>query len=213
MKEKNVLYVILKEALTGAGCPICKLLHKRKEEWIESLLYELAGDAYVRKRIRERGFCAHHLWNILGYVKDHLGLGSLTTSIILHDLLSSVISSLEKGEKMQQLNSCVLCELLRKRKEIYIDSLAEWIEEPELFNLFQIGEPMFCLPHLVALLEKMSPEMSSKILSIQLEKMRTVNDKLRSLIRKSDYIVEEKITAEEAEAKKAAVEALKGKDL
>ena len=121
-------------------------------------------------------------------------------------------SVLEIGESKKN-ERCVLCDFLGESEEIYLDSLAKWIEDPEMLELFREGESVFCIPHLTAILRKVSDETASEILKIQLEKMRKVDDKLKSLIRKFDYRVKEEITAEEADARKIAAEILKGKDM
>ncbi|MEM1976506.1 MAG: DUF6062 family protein [Nitrososphaerota archaeon] len=211
--EKHILYALLKNSLTDSGCPICKLLSRRKEEWIGSLFHELASDAHVRRRIREKGFCAHHLWDIIRYVEANPGIDGLTTSIILQDLLSSKIEQLERGEIPKHPHECVICEILEEGEEIYISSLAEWIGEPEILNLFRGERSMLCLPHLTALLRRMGGEIASEVLRIQLEKMKSIDYRLRSLIRKYDYMVEERIAVEEIEAKRVAAEILRGMDI
>lgn len=81
-----------------------------------------------------------------------------------------------------------------------------------LLDLFSDGEPIFIISHLVGFVVKISNDAASEILKFSLKNGK-VDDDLESLIRKSEYVVEEKITAEEAEAKKVASKILRWKSI
>ena len=57
-EEKDVVYISLKSALMEEGCPICLLVSKRRDQWIETLFYELVTSSETRRKLRE-GASAH----------------------------------------------------------------------------------------------------------------------------------------------------------
>jgi len=109
-----VVYVSLKSALMEEGCPICLLVSKRRDQWIETLFYEFVTSNETRRRLRERGFCTHHLWYILDYLEKNLGIDGLGISIILHDLLSTSIELLEKMNVSEKRPECLLCSIIKE---------------------------------------------------------------------------------------------------
>jgi hypothetical protein len=212
-REKDAIYVALKSALMEEGCPICLLVSKRKDQWIETLFYELVTDSETRRKLREKGFCPHHTWYILDYLEKNPGIDGLGISIILHDLLSTNIELLEKENMPEKRPECLLCTIIKEYERDYLNSLAEWIATPEFMNLFSEGNSAFCLPHLAALMRKIDGKYRPIILKIQLEKMRKILERLELFINKSDYRYQGNVTREEAKARYLASQVLGGVDL
>jgi hypothetical protein len=212
-REKDVVYVSLKSALMEEGCPICLLVSKRRDQWIETLFYELVTNSETRRRLRERGFCTHHLWYILDYLEKNLGIDGLGISIILHDLLSTSIEQLERMNVSEKRPECLLCSIIKEYERNYLDSLAEWIATQEFMRLFGEGDSVFCLPHLAALLREIDNRHGLAILKIQLEKMRRILGRLELFISKSDYRYLRDLRGEEAKARYLALQVLGGINL
>lgn len=212
-REKDVIYAVLKSAFMGRGCPICSLISRRRDQWIETLFYELIINSETRRKVREHGFCSHHIWYILDYLERNRGIDGLGVSIILHDLLSTSIELLEKGDLPEKSSKCLLCIYIKECERDYLDSLAEWIMTPEFMTLFKDGDSVFCLSHLAELLRKINDKHRPIILKIQLEKMRRIIEQLGLFISKSDYRHWENLTEEEAEARYLASQVLGGMDL
>jgi len=212
-EEKDVVYVSLKSTLMEEGCPICLLVSKRRDQWIETLFYELVTSSETRRKLRERGFCTHHLWYILDYLEKNLGIDGLGISIILHDLLSTSIELLESMNVSKKRPECLLCSIIKEYERDYLDSLAEWITTQEFMRLFSEGDSVFCLPHLAALLRKIDNRHGLAILKIQLEKMRRILGRLELFISKSDYRYLGDLRGEEAKARYLALQVLGGINL
>ncbi|MCL7386657.1 MAG: DUF6062 family protein [Thaumarchaeota archaeon] len=212
-REKDVVYVSLKSALMEEGCPICLLVSKRRDQWIETLFYELITSSETRKKLRERGFCTHHLWYILEYLEENLGIDGLGISIILHDLLSTSIELLEGMSVPEKRSECLLCSIIEEYERDYLNSLAEWITTQEFMKLFSEGDSVFCLPHLAALLREIDGKHKLAILKIQLEKMKGILERLELFINKSDYRYLGNLKGEEAKARYLASQVLGGMDL
>jgi hypothetical protein len=195
------------------GCPICLLVSKRRDQRIETLFYELVTSSETRRKLRERGFCLHHLWYILDYLEKNLGIDGLGISITLHDPLSTSIELLERANLPEKWSECLLCAIIKEYERDYLDSLAEWITAQEFMRLFSEGDSVFCLPHLAALLGEIGSKHGLAILKIQLEKMRMILEKLKLFISKSDYRYLGVLRGEEAKARYPASQVLGGINL
>ena len=110
-KGKDITYVNLKESMEKKDCPICYLLLKSRNRWIDSLLYEHVTDSALRDKIRETGFCSRHIWAILNYSEKHLSVDGLGVSIIMQDVLENRLSAMSNTavENVDWGKECILC--------------------------------------------------------------------------------------------------------
>jgi len=211
-KSKDIVYVLLKESLRGENCPLCYLLVKQKERWLDSLLYEHVNDSVIREKIRRLGFCTKHLWDILEYSERNPVVDGLGISIILQDMLETELAYLLKTSQVQEkrVSECILCKSLDESEKSYLESFAIWLREKEFSELYKTSSSIFCLNHYKFVFKGLDEVSRVVLLQIQLTKLEKLNKNLESFIRKFDWNVKEKPTCEEAEAKGKTVNVLKG---
>ena len=64
---KHTPYFELVEAQEQAGCPICRLVYKATDRYLDSILYEAVLDPDVRSKLKESyGFCREHVAMLRG---------------------------------------------------------------------------------------------------------------------------------------------------
>ncbi|MGQ9781159.1 MAG: DUF6062 family protein [Nitrososphaeria archaeon] len=209
-KGKDITYVLLKDALQEKDCPICFLLVKHKEKWIDGLLYERVNDPHTRERIKSGGFCTRHLWDIFTYSAKHPGLDGLGISIILLDVLETQMVKLSaKDVDYFWGDKCILCESLIGLEESSLDSLALWFGDELLYH-YGSSPSILCLRHFRSVLGKVGSEHRSILYQMQLSKLKKLNGDLKSFVRKFDWNVKDKPTFDEASAKELAAKVLRG---
>lgn len=75
-------YAEIREALGQAGCPVCRLLSRDAERYLDSVLWELVNDPGVRDELnRARGYCPQHGW-LLVRAGAALGVAILTRGVV-----------------------------------------------------------------------------------------------------------------------------------
>ncbi|MEM3404253.1 MAG: DUF6062 family protein [Nitrososphaeria archaeon] len=210
-KSKDIFYVLLKDAILKEDCPICFLLNKGKERWIDNLLYEHVTDPNTREKIRNDGFCRRHLWDIFSYSNNHPGLDGLGISIIMQDVLESQIGKLIRAENDDKFwgDKCILCKLIAESEENYLASLISWLEA-ELLEVYKASPSILCLNHFRSVSGKIKYEHKELLLKIQLDKLEELNRNLKSFISKSAWDANESPTFKEASAKELAGKVLRG---
>jgi len=210
-KNRDIFYSLLKEAIEKEDCPICFLLNRGKERWIDNLLYEHVTDPNTRERIRSDGFCRRHLWDIFSYSNNHPGLDGLGISIIMQDVLESLIERLIRVGSDGKLwgEKCILCELVAESEENYLASLTSWFEA-ELLEAYKTSPSILCLNHFQSVFSKVKYGYRAALLKTQLDKLEELNRNLRSFISKSAWDANESPTVKEASAKELAAKVLKG---
>ncbi len=209
-KSKDITYVLLKSVLQEKDCPICLLLVKHKEKWIDGLLYERVNDPNMRERIKSGGFCRRHLWDIFEYSDRHPGIDGLGISIILQDVLEAQISKLvTKDSEHFWGDGCILCESIIESEGRYLDSLASWFGD-ELLNNYRSSPSILCLKHFLAVSGRVEFEHRTLLYEVQLTKLKKLNVDLKSFVRKFDWNVREAPTSDEASARELAAKVLRG---
>ncbi len=206
----DLIGVHIREAL-GEGCPVCRLLSEYEESEIDTILYEHVNDPEVRNKFKESlGLCTYHAWRTLRKAYSEPLLGPLGVSIIYEHMLSIYISSLERGEPAGN-GECFLCSLLREKERTTVEAFANRIGE--LLPDYEKSGSVLCKRHyemLYSLLKGKNPTAAEELKRVQLEKLRELDERLKSFIDKFDYRVDEEHTTEELKAPPQAVEALKG---
>src|ERR1700680_2907517 len=88
----------VREALTQAGCPVCRLAVRSVGKWLATVAYEGVNDIELRNELRAaRGFCNVHAHRWLNEVHSVLG-----TAIVYEDLLKASLRELDAAEKAQR---------------------------------------------------------------------------------------------------------------
>ena len=92
MVTKHTTYFNLLDALKEQGCPVCFVIKKNAQKFMDNFLYESVNDPGIRKQIKESvGFCNRHAWQLQKF-GDGFGLG-----IVYEDIMRLVLRRLEKA--------------------------------------------------------------------------------------------------------------------
>ena len=206
--DKHFVYHQLFECLGQDLCPICALITRNIDKFIDGFLYESVNDIKLRENIKKsRGYCNYHAWRL-----QKAG-DPLAHAIIYGDLLEQEVRSMEdylkQGANRKSLLSgqpagsnavrrlkdnfcaegkCPLCNMVEESEMTYIKSFAEYmIHDAEFRNRFE-EKSFLCIPHMKKLTEYCSDFLTIKeIMRMQLEKIRKLSADLNEIKRKADY--------------------------
>lgn len=146
----------------ACGCPICALYRKLEEDELELILGGSMMEPDVRIRTNALGFCGTH-FDRLFTRKNRLGLALILESHLaevkgklsgggLSGLFSGRAATVTDAAKKLE-NSCYICERIEHNLSGMIATVTVLYEEDQAFRKKLAGQPYFCLPHLVRLLE------------------------------------------------------------
>jgi len=207
---KHTPYFELVDAQSKAGCPICRLVYKATDRYLDSLLYEAVLDPEVRAKLkRSRGFCPKHT-QMLRYKAGR----ALGVALIYRDIIRAVCEIADKaryqeesslarrlwgkvlgkvprrhsaGSALAAQEECPACTIGRKTERNYIELLVAHLQDECLYHAYSQGEGL-CLPHFVGALQAVADEESLRLLvEPQVERYGFMLHDLDEFIRKRDY--------------------------
>ena len=148
--DKHINFFELQKASEKPGCPLCRIVAMRAEQYIDNMLFEHISDRPFRALHRAAGgFCSFHSRNMVSY-RD-----GLAVAILSRDILEDRIASFEKTRPWQPKGRCPICEERSRIEEEYLGFLAasggNSKEEEELRHIFSASEGL-CAPHYSGLL-------------------------------------------------------------
>lgn len=213
--EKHQTYFNLLDAVKENGCPICFLVKKSTDKFMDDFLYEQVNDPGMRKRIRKSlGFCNHHAW-CLEKVGDGFG-----QSIIYRDLLEIFLDRIHEQKAVRFLKGtfeniqkiCPLCEDTEEVEQRYISTFIENFNDPQLQIPFSNSFGL-CLPHLNKLLCQCKDiKITHKIIEIETKKIEKLIEELKEYGRKKDYRFSKEQYGKEGDSWIRAIEKFTGKE-
>ncbi|MCS7221347.1 MAG: DUF6062 family protein [Anaerolineae bacterium] len=196
-------YHDLLEALSQAGCPICRLGQQVAAQHLDRLLYESVNDPGVRERIRTaRGLCHRHAWMMAAIRGGNLGI-----ALIYRDVLDTVLQELgrETSDERRRLwplspsegaevagrlapqGPCPVCVHQEEMERIYLRELLRRLGDARLEPAFASSAGL-CLPHLrQALAQAGDDEQRRSLLAAQRAIWQRLLAELNEFIRKNDY--------------------------
>ena len=207
---KHTPYYELVDAQSQAGCPICRLVYKAADRYLDSLLYEAVLDPDVRAKLKEsRGFCLDHTEmlrrkpgralgvaliyrDIIRAVSEIVGKGrckggSSPMSRLLDKILGKTRGRQRPGAVLAGERVCPACAIARKAERNNIELLLAHLQDEQLHDAYAKGEGL-CLPHFVRALETVEDEESFGLLvGPQVARYRLMIRDLDEFIRKRDH--------------------------
>jgi hypothetical protein len=226
----------VRDALAGAGCPVCRLKARDGDQYLDSLLDESVNDPAVRHELREaRGLCRSHAWQL---VRPAAPLG---IAIIHRDIIKTALRALDGARfqsppllsvqriqetldaqkpatatadlvgQLEPRRACPACQLEEKMEGIYLGTLVENLTGDEgLLDGFKSSAGL-CLPHLRrALAMTRDREAFDALVGAQQAIWGQLEADLGEFIRKSDYRFHEESLGEEGNAWLRAIAAVSG---
>jgi Family of unknown function (DUF6062) len=229
--NKGHSYFVLLEEFKLPGCPICSLAIKDGQSYLDSLLYESVLDVPVRLKLMDSfGFCNRHAWQIpklpaicspaAGFAifasdllrKFNLLVGARTQEPRKKSIWRFLFrQGSQKLSLQMKARVCPACNHIAEFEAFHLKDLLDSITEKEFLEAFKASQGI-CLPHLFLVEAKYSNHPNFPLLlQLQLDKSRSLRERLEEFIRKQDRRFQQEITADEAKAWRVAMEFLVGK--
>ena len=148
--DKHINFFEIQKASEKPGCPLCSIIVKRAEQYLDNMLFEHVSDRPFRANHRlAGGFCAFHSRGLESF-RD-----GLAVAIMGRDILEDRIISFEKKTPWAPKGRCPVCVEKDRIEEEYLSFLAgsggDSKEESELRRDFCAGDGL-CAPHYSGLL-------------------------------------------------------------
>ena len=148
--DKHINFFEIQKASEQSGCPLCIIIAKRAEQYLDNMLFEHISDRPFRANYRAAGgFCSYHSRGLESF-RD-----GLAVAILGRDILEDRIKSFKKPQPWKTKGNCPVCEERDRIEEEYLSFLAEAggnsKEEQELKRIFCAGDGL-CAPHYSGLL-------------------------------------------------------------
>jgi hypothetical protein len=234
--SRTASYYDLRDALADPGCPVCRLMARSTERYLDGLLWESVNDPGVRDKLRQaQGFCHEHAWQL-----NRAG-ASLGVAILMHDVLGSVLGAMESARfqalpaeslrraqesldrsqpaaatadlvaRLSAKAECPACIQVGQMEEIYLSTLNEQLlGEDGLLATYEASDGL-CLPHFRQTLACLRDEaVFQALLAAQRTLWARLVEHLSEFIRKNDARFRDEPWGDESDAWLRALGALTG---
>lgn len=232
--SKHTPYFELVDAQAQAGCPICRLVYKATDRYLDGLLYEAVLDPAVRAKLKHaRGFCAPHVEMLTNRPGRSLGV-----ALIYRDIIRTVTEAAEQTRLGRRAplwrrlwqrvmrrralargaldsalaadQQCPACTIGQQAEANYVELLLAHLQDDKLFQAYASGEGL-CLPHLLRVLGVAEDEATlQRVVQPQLERYRFMLRDLDEFIRKRDHRFRTEPAGEEGDVWLRAMNAVVG---
>lgn len=229
-------YRELCEAFAQSGCPLCRLLNRSADRYLDAVLWELVNDHEVRAELNQaRGYCQQHGW-LLVRAGAALGVAILMRDVI-HTLLEVLALSPGGGDSDSILQSllhrldprylpkssarlvaelspqrpCPVCSYVQGREEDYVSTLLAHLDGPgAVAELYRTSEGL-CLSHFRQALASAPNEQDARTLvAAQQTVWQQLHTELGEFIRKKDGRSRDEPYGAERDSWRRALEAVSG---
>lgn len=203
---KHTPFFELLEAQAKPGCPICRLVYKATDRYLDSLLYEAVLDPAVRAKLKQaQGFCAEHV-EMLGRRPGR----ALGIALIYRDIIRAAIIAAEKAKPeaagkglrglfdkrqpgsalahtLRTRQVCPACLIGAESERNNLELMLVHIEDPQFQQGYAVGEGL-CLVHLIGVLElAKTPGEVHSLIDPQVARYHIMLHELDEFIRKRDH--------------------------
>jgi len=209
-RPKFVGYHDLLKLLANPECPACFIVRRSLRGFVSMAFIEELTVPEFREPLRAaRGYCRDHSVYMREGAKNWLR--KMGVAIVLEDLLALVQEKMRTNETVPPVAECPLCRLQKDISDYAVQLIADYCQDNEFQEHYDSSTGV-CLPHLREILRLLDGEGKTFIISSHERKLDHALGHLREFIRKHDYrFLHEKITPEEAESWKNAVEFVVGR--
>lgn len=195
-------------------CPVCELVQKNQDRYIDLIYLEWVNDEDFRNRLKSEGFCKRH-FSILYDKNDKLGL-AIILSYMYSDTLENINGSMpdvnNKGftsmitqkilgkqctniDIFSEPQDCIICNYnLSIEQSIIKEVLKLWSKNREFADLFSNSKG-FCMHHSNLMISSAPKYLKTTQISnfvdilnsIQHQNLKRIEDELHWFIRKFDF--------------------------
>jgi hypothetical protein len=184
-------YYDLIEQFGQGGCPICHLLTRDIDRFLDALLYEFVNEPSMQNDFRHsRGLCNSHGWQI---TKQR---NILSIAVLYHAVLDEVIQQATSPQRINRFSKahpvadalepkapCPACVVESENEARYIQILAEHLEDAKLQSAYRASDGL-CLEHFKLAVRQMGNP--ALLVEIQTPIWRQLQQDLQGFIRKYD---------------------------
>ncbi len=178
--EKDSLYFEITDAFETKGCPVCHLLDRYEDQYMEALFYESVNDGNIRMKMEQsQGLCPLHTQKFLK-AGDILGL-----SILGADLIEEWLIALDRNNVVD--TTCLLCEQRSQTERRLNRAFARYFYLKEFRDAFEHSAGL-CKKHFhqIQMLIK-DQHLADEFIKIEEVKIKKLIANLYEVIRKHDY--------------------------
>jgi hypothetical protein len=187
--DRHINFFELQKALARPGCPLCRIVADRAEQYIDNMLFEHISDRGFRKTHRAAGgFCDVHSRNLLSF-RD-----GLAVAILGRDILEDRILFFQKRKSWRPREQCPVCAERDRIEREYLGFLAQCetgaaggdtANAGELREAFTASDGL-CAPHYGKLLES-HKRLPPWIIEFHEKKFRDLLTRVNTFIELSAY--------------------------
>ena len=224
---KHTPYFELLEAQRKAGCPLCRLVYRATDRYLDSLLYEAVLDPDVRDKLKgSQGFCREHVAMLGRQPGRALGIALIYRDIVrdlavgLHkaeaeergwiDRLRRLLPWHSKRATLPATKRCPACDIAQRHEDSYIELLLAHLGDEKLSEAYAQGEGL-CLDHLILAIDRApSQETVRCLVQPQIERYTEMLHHLDEFIRKRDHRFRHEPMGEEGDVWLRAMNAVAG---
>ena len=221
-RRADLVFARVQEALASGGCPVCRLSAHAVQRFLDNFLYERVNDPQTRELIQAAwGFCPQHAWMLPSQRHPVLGVAIVYRDLV-HNLRARLDALVHRApgdlprafrQTLPRPGSCPACAHRQRMEEVYLASLLEYVQEPEVQQALSGPAPL-CLLHLLrAASVAPSRQVLARLVELHREALARLEQDLSELVRKHDYrFRHEGLSPTEATSWLRALEALSGRD-
>lgn len=191
-------YDLIEQFGLNDGCPICNLLIRDVDRFLDTLLYEFVNEPSMQNGFRDsRGLCHTHGWQI---TKQR---NVLSIAILYHAVLDEVIQITDSqiasqpqqrvkrlftpnkslANALEPTAPCPACAVEEENEARYIQILAEHLSDAKLQSAYRASQGL-CLNHF-KLVSRQTAD-ATLLIDIQSAIWRQLQHELQGFIRKYD---------------------------
>ena len=226
----------LKQAFSGQGCALCRLLIDHADGYIQATLWELVNDIDGRVELNQaRGYCNPHAWMLVRHG------ASLGAAILMDNIVLVAMRELEKArfeaqsgfsfrqmfgalgnsqpssatanlvETLGPQTTCPVCVAVEKSEDYFLTALVNHLPGPDGLEEYYRQSDGLCLPHLRKVLARVSDETTyNALIAAQMTVWTDLRAHLAEFIRKKDHRFTGEKIGEEGDSWLRGIEAVSG---
>lgn len=226
--NESARHVDLLKAFAKTGCPVCRMLKRDMQLDMDMLMLERINKVETHLAFRAgRGLCNAHAWNIMQAKGGALGIAVMYESTMI-ELMKHVKqikpSSASLGrffgnnsagdnaaKTLEPTGNCILCDLMNKSENFYVDIIAENVNDPQLQEAYRASQGGVCLPHVRLVLKKLAQAADIQgLIALQTEKWNALQADLQLFIQENEDNVPQKDMGPEGDSWQRAIAYLSG---
>ncbi|MDR1399390.1 MAG: hypothetical protein LBJ41_05670 [Treponema sp.] len=146
---KHINFFELRDACAESGCPLCRIVVRRAEQYIDNTLFEHVSDRSFRKAYRlAGGFCAFHSRGLESF-RD-----GLAVAILGRDILEDRLIAFKKRKPWRPVERCPVCVEQDNIEKEYLTFLiqSDHDENGQEVRAYFTASEGLCAPHYARLI-------------------------------------------------------------